>query len=210
MKQMLEELKAIPGVIGGFALNPKKGILANCLPAMFKAEKLIEVSRQLLKIYSATRMNAQGMQDISLHFDGSVVMLRWVSDQLFLVLICEPQVNTNMLSMSVSLAAEELQSQADAVPVAEPAAAAASVGTPESIRSSGPLAAPLKKVEEALAGIMGPMAEMIMEDAIHEWFSSGKVSFDSLASLVKILCREIGDAHKVQQFQTQIGPYGQI
>jgi hypothetical protein len=212
MKQVLEELKTVPGVVGAFALDPKKGLLANAMPGVFKPDKLLEVSRQLLKIYSTTRMNFQGMQDISLHFDGSLLMLRWVSDQLFLALVCEPQVNTNMLGMSLNLAVEEMQARPTAAaPVAAAAFAEAPSGnSPEEIRNSGTLAAPLKKVEEVLSGIMGPMADMILEDAIDEWSRTGKASYETFSSLVKIICREVGDAQKAQEFQTLIGPYGRI
>jgi hypothetical protein len=207
MKQMLNELKSTPGVLGAFVLHPKKGIVANCLPG-FKPDKMIEVSRQLLRIYTATQMNSQGMQDVRLHFDGSIVMLRWVSEQLFLVIFCEPRVNTNMISMSANLVAEELRGGVEFPSSAEPGQGRAV--TPESIRDSGPLATSLQKVEEALAGIMGPMAEMILEEAIEEWIRTSRASLETFSSLVKILCREIGDTQRAKLFQDQIRPFIQI
>lgn len=209
MQQMLEEFKTIPGAMGGFALHPKQGILANSLPPMFQKDKLLEVSRELLKISTAMQMGSLNMQDISLHFDGSMVMMRRISDQLFLVLICEPQANAGVVGMSLSLAVEGLRArQGKRTPVPNPKEDRAE--TPESIRASGPLVEPLEKLEEGLAVVMGPMAGMILDEAVEEWFESGTVSFEALSCLVRILCREIGDARKVQQFQAQIGPYGQL
>jgi hypothetical protein len=209
MKQIFEEIKAIPGVLGVFSLHAKKGILHCSVPPLFKPEKLLEVSRQLLKIYTVTRMNLKAMQDISLHFDGSVLVLRQLTDLLFLVVICEPQVNFNMLSMSLSLVAEELPSEFARAENPPPQPAATSPKALKEIRQAGPLVAPLKKIEDALSQLMGPVAGLILEEAIEEWFSSGNASFEGLPSLVGVLSREMGDPQKVQEFQDLIGPYGQ-
>jgi hypothetical protein len=208
MKKMLNELKSTPGVLGAFVLHSKKGIVANCLPGVFKPDKMIEVSRQLLRIYTATQMNSQGILDVRLHFDGSIVMLRWVSEQLFLVIFCEPRVNTNMISMSANLVAEELRGDVEFPRFAESGYGRAV--TPERIRNSGPLATPLLKVEEALAGIMGPVAGMILEEAVEEWIRTGRASLETFPFLVKILCREIGDAQRVKLFQDRIRLFIQI
>jgi len=216
LKQTLEELASVPGVHGGYLLHPKQGIGVNLLPATFTREKLAEVSRQLLKIFAASRMNFKSMKDLSLHFDGLVLYLRQISEQLFLVAICAPTVNTNVLSMSVSLAIEELAQQETSaeqqqisapVPVASPSPAEPKL-TAENVRESGPLAAPLDSLEEALSAVMGPMAEMIMEDAISDWFQAGQASFESLPALIRILCGEIGDTDKVARFQSSLGQYG--
>jgi len=209
MNRIFEEIKAVPGVLGVFALHAKKGILQSAVPPLFKAEKLLEVSRQLLKIYTVTRMNLKAMQDISLHFDGSVLVLRQISDLLFLVVIGEPQVNTNMLSMSLSLAAEDLPADLPtaAAPVPPPAANAAR--SLEEIRNSGTLTAPLRKVEEVLSQVMGPVAGLILEESLEEWLRSGSASFEGLPKLVTILNRELADPEKVREFQDLLGPYGQ-
>lgn len=209
MKQIFDEIKTVPGVIGVFALHAKKGVLQSAVPTVFKADKLLEVSRQLLKIYSVTRMNLGAMQDIHLHFDGSVLVLRQISDLMFLVVICDPQVNIHMLGMSLSLAADEMASNLSAAEPVKPQQAEPAPKTLEELRGSGPLAAPLQKIEAALAQLMGPVAEMILDEAFEEWSQSGKMSFESLPKLVRILSRELGDPQKVKDFLKIIAPYGQ-
>jgi len=197
MNRIFEEIKAVPGVLGVFALHAKKGILQSAVPPLFKTEKLLEVSRQLLKIYTVTRMNLKAMQDISLHFDGSVLVLR------------QSQVNTNMLSMSLSLAAEDLPAELPRPETAGAQPAVAAAKSPDEIRKTGPLMAPLQKIEEALSQLMGPVAGLILDEALEEWGRSGSASFEGLPKLVTILSREMGDPEKVQDFQGLLGPYGQ-
>jgi len=204
MKQIFEEIKFVPGVLGVFVLHAKKGILGSSVPVVFKPEKLLEISRQLLKIYSVTRMNLKPMQDIALYFDGSVLVLRKVSELVFLVVICEPQVNTNMLNMSVGLAGEELLSKLNIPETAQ--TGAPTPKTLDEVRASAPLVPSLQRIEDNLATLMGPVAELVLDEALNEWFRGGGNSVDHLPRLVTILCREISDPDKCREFQAAIKP----
>ena len=82
MDNLLEELKVIPGVVGGYFIHPQKGVLASNMPSMFKQEKIIEISKQLIKIYSAGRMNFSDISETIINYEEMVLIAKLVSPQL--------------------------------------------------------------------------------------------------------------------------------
>jgi len=49
MQQALNDLKAIPGVVGAAIFHAQQGVLANNLPSIFKQEKLAGIGKLLNK-----------------------------------------------------------------------------------------------------------------------------------------------------------------
>ncbi len=210
MNKLLDELKAVPGVVGGFVLHQREGILVNNLPSFFKESRLLEIGKKLQKIWSAGRMSFPDVSEASLFYEESVLILRAVGEQLFLVLVCEPSINTNMLSMSINLALEDLETlepppaaAAFEESVAEPLVAAADPGE----LLSGPLAEVLERLQGGLAGVMGPMAELIFEEALEQWCAAGRTTREELPALVEIITAEIGDEQKSERFAALARPH---
>ena len=88
MKQVIEELKAIPGVVGGCIFDSRKGIIANNLPPIFKEAKLSNIGKLLSKMYASGKNNFSDITEISLYYEESVVIVREASANMFLIAIC--------------------------------------------------------------------------------------------------------------------------
>lgn len=207
MENLLEELKTIPGVVGGYFISQKKGFLASNMPALFKEPKLLEVSQQLAKIYSAGRMNFPGISEALLHFEEMVLVVKMVSPQLYLMVFCDSEVNTNMLAMSINLSLEslpEIDEQLQTISQPETVSTAAAEMTVESVMESPDLAEPLQQMAQGLAQVMGPMSELIFEESLQEWLNSGPVAVDKMPGLLKIIKEEIGDPQKSKEYQSLV------
>ncbi|MCF6179574.1 MAG: hypothetical protein L3J63_09340 [Geopsychrobacter sp.] len=210
MKQAIDELKAIPGVVGACLFGAQEGLIQSNLPGIFKPEKLTEVGKQLTKLLVAGRLSFSDLSDLSLHYDESVVIARELRKGLTVFVICDPSFNHNLLTMSLNLLQEEMRGQVDvqrsgfaedstprpAVPLASPPVA----GTVDA--DLEPLLAELRAL---LAKVLGPMAAIIFDEVREQWAVQGAVA-SRVNELVKLLHVEIGDADKIKTFEALSAP----
>lgn len=211
MKQVLEEVKAIPGVVGGFVFNSRKGVAANNLPPVFKEAKLLNIGKMLSKMYLSGKTNFSDITEISLYYEESIVIVREAAPELFLIVISDPSVNLNLLTMSLNLIMDDFNTltELDLGPIQGEKAASApkKTVTAEEVLQSGPMSGDLNSMRAALAKVMGPMAKIIFTDALNEWLQSDTPSYAALEHLVVILEREINDSDKSAYYRELILPY---
>jgi len=208
MKEIIDDLKDLSGVLGACMYHGQKGVLEANLPAIFSVDKLSEIGKILIKIQAAGRMNFHDLTDVTLQYDESVILVRELEKNLIVFLLCDPDFNQNLVAMSLNLLQQELKNQQ--VPLAE----------------SGPVTAPPKKDEVQatvkaiseevvpilaemkahLPKIMGPMADIIFEETVDIWKEQGNSTVSELSSLVKLLAEEIGSADKIISYKEMIAP----
>lgn len=212
MKQAIDELKAIPGVVGACLFGSQDGLLQCNLPGMFKPEKLTAVGQQLAKLLAAGRVSLKDVQDLSLHYDESVVISRELRKGLIVFAICDPSFNHNLLTMSLNLLQDELREQSE-TPDVHSAATASPVAVDNRAASVAASAAPqdetlqLKpQLKEALAKVMGPMAAIILDEIYADW-SQAASQADGLPALLTMIRSEINDPQKIAVFDALIGPH---
>ena len=191
MKQAIDELKAIPGVVGACLFGAKEGLLQSNLPGIFKPDKLTAVGKQLTKLLAAGRMSFDDLNDLSLHYDESVVIARELRKGLIVFAICDPSFNHNLLTMSLNLLQEELSDQPDIQ-----AAPAAERGTEDPL---------MAELQTALSKVLGPMAAIIFAEIRQDWLQQGG-SGAQLGELVNMIHREIGDPEKIATFEAITAP----
>ncbi len=200
MKQAIDELKAIPGVVGVCLFSVQKGLLQNNLPGIFKPDRLIAVGKQLAKLLAAGRMSFDDLNDLSLHYDESVIVARELSKGLMIFVICDPSFNHNLLTMSLNLLQEDWHDQstthADLVSVSP----ASSVAEREA--KSDPLMAELKA---ALAKVLGPMAAIIFDEIQQLWLQKGGATAQ-IDDLLEMIHDEIGDSEKIATYKALAAP----
>jgi hypothetical protein len=207
MKLIIDELKSVPGVIGAYLFNLKTGVLASNLPGLFKEEKLVSLGRMLTKMNSAGRRSFPDIVEGTLFFEESAIVLREVSGGTCLIAICDPSFNSNLLTMSINLTLEELKNSGErADPIMQPAAAAApppkaAVPAANQLLADGPLATLLKEMQTLLSKVLGPMAQIVFQDALAEWAACHPPTAVALPQLVELLAREIGEPGRVKSYK---------
>ena len=204
MKQAIDELKAIPGVVGACLFSQQEGLLQSNLPGIFKADKLGAVGKQLAKLVTAGRMSFSDLNDLALHYDESVLIARELRKGLIVFAVCDPSFNQNLLTMSLNLLQEELREQPESAMASEGGKAA----TPAApVAASGEISAELEPAMEglraALTKVLGPMAGIIFEECQQQWASQGG-SLERLPALVTLLNQEIGDSEKIATFESLV------
>ncbi len=217
MNQVIDELKSIPGVIGGFVYDSQKGILANNLPSVFKVPKLEKLGKNLEKIYQNAGKNFSDIMEISLYYEESVLIVRKTVTDVYIVIMGDPSLNINLLTMSLNLVMEEPDAFSEPdIQVEKSFESEVSDETEEKkvnaedLIASGHLAPTLQGMQSCLARIMGPMAEFIFKDAVQEWLKKNKPEKSNLQSLINLINDEIGDPEKILHYKALITPYIQM
>ena len=205
MKHLIDELKAIPGVVGACIYSSRAGLQETNLPGIFKADRLAAVGKQLAKLYAAGRMSFDDLTDVSLHYDESVVVARELQKNLLIFAICDPSFNHNLLSMSFNLLQEEFHNgQFGKAEAAEPVP---SIPSPATAVSASKLDARqlglLEEMKGKLGRVLGPMAGYIFAEVVEVWERQG-ASAERLGSLIELLDKEIADEDKSATYRQLI------
>lgn len=203
MQQLVNDLKSIPGVIGACCFDSKNGLMANSLPSLFKQDRLNNIGKLLAKIVSAGRLNFPDLADLLLSYEETTILCRPLGGNLYLVILCDPGVNMNLLTMSLNLALEDLAVQGDggSVQAATPQAGGQMQTSSESLMENSSLAKPLKTMRELLAKIIGPMAGIVFDDTLAQWCASAPPGKNGLPRLLDMLNKEIGDDEKAAKYR---------
>lgn len=227
---MLEDLRNIPGIQGGFAYSQQKGIIASNLPKKFCEPVLFKLGAMLSTLYSTGRRGNLTVQEVFISFDeANYVVVESTREDTLLMLLCEPGDDVNgLVLMAVNEVMDELNAMVDRAPnrsdppkqtkldcltEIEAVATATAKGAPAKNSSGddallfGPLADNLRGLEEALAKIVGPMAKIIFVDGLKVWMAQETPSLSVLSKLVDHLCREIEDHDKIAQFRERAYPF---
>lgn len=227
MEHVLDEFKSVQGVTGAYIYNAKGLILANNLPAMFKEAKLLIIGKVLAKLYSAGGLTFPDITDVFLSYEESIVIVREIADKSYLIILSEPTLNMNLVTLTMNLTKDDLKVAIQNVPPApslqsasspapRPAAPAQHIiaeeppkarkTTAKELMENGPLATPLQGMQAALAKIMGPMAKIIFVESVEKWQAICLPSFNNLPKLMEILALEIMDPEKVGHYKELVMP----
>jgi hypothetical protein len=204
MQEIIGELKLLPDVQGGFFFHRKNGMLYKDVPAVHKDSDLNDMGRQLTKIYAARRLNFPDIRDINLYFTGLAMLSRAIDEQCFLVLLCDQNVNSSTLSVSVRLAIEE-HGEALTLAAQEPVSGDLTKGTAQPLSPQqaldGPLKRPLAEIQHTLIDLMGPMAEFVYEENLEKWIARGPIGVNQLPELIELIASDMPDVKKSKDFK---------
>jgi len=191
MAEIIEELKDIPGVLGACLFHGQKGLVQTNMPADFTADKLTEVGKLLMKIQSAGRMNFPDLNDLSMHYEDSVILGRELEENLMVFTLCTPSYNQNLVTTTLNLLQQKRIS-----PKASESAGTKNEKMPQV----------LDELKAHLPKILGPMASIIFDEAVETWEEQGNSSIDNINSLLLLINEEIGDEGKIAYYANMIAP----
>lgn len=206
MQAIIDDLKDLPGVLGACLYHGQRGPLETNLPAIFTADKLVKISKLLMKIHAAGRMNFQDLTDLSLQYDESVILVRELEDNLIIFTLCDPGFNQNLVTMSLNLLQQELKNQPFQVGDSPSVTADPPPVTDVSTGPSEEVSRAMEAMKSHLPKIMGPMADIIFDEAVETWKKQGKYTVGDLDLLVQMLAEEIENADKITNYKEMIKP----
>lgn len=206
MKQVIDELKTMPGVIGCCIYSPLDGVNISNLPAVFKPERLAAIGEQLFRLHSAGNKSLRDLNNISIFYDEAVIVTRLLKNNLLLFSICDPGVNQNLLSISFNLLQEDTGTTTDSNPV-KPIAQQPVPTAPKipDIHSALPFYL-LQEMKAQLGKVLGPMAGFIFEEAVDSWKQQTDPDKVGVEGLIELLNKEISVPKKITQYRELIEP----
>jgi hypothetical protein len=206
MQNLLNEVSSLFGVIGTCIFDKKEGVL--CGEAREKlADGLREtVGAHLVRLFQLGTMSGLDIKTAQFFFDRYAVIGLPFQASSVLIILCDPQtdyptVTDAALRLATKMGGEPLAPAA--VPLEE-----VQFEEAEEISDKGlypaQLQAMLCRIEQALAGAIGPVAGMVMQDYIDRWQQNGPAVPARIAELTDLLVEEIGDPEAAQDFVAKI------
>jgi predicted regulator of Ras-like GTPase activity (Roadblock/LC7/MglB family) len=134
MKDILQHINSVDGVIGSALFSHKGDVLAHALPALIDAASIKKASSLNMECIHALQV-AQTLELLDLRYaDGRILVKTFPSAMLFL--LCTNNINLQVLSITLNLAAKRLESKlkSEAAVAAEQSAIEESKANDEQLR----------------------------------------------------------------------------
>lgn len=213
MESILHELATVQGLTGAYIYQSPGTLLQNILPPVFKPARLLNMGKALAKIHGAGALHFPDLSDVVLNFDESTVITRSIAEKTWLIILGEPDLNVNMVSLSVNLLLDDFKDSLEQAARSGPAGAAAPEApapaaqppvapptSPRELMEVGPLAPDLQAMQTALAKVVGPMAKIIFAECLEKWLQRNPPSRERLPGLAELVVREIGEPDKATKY----------
>jgi predicted regulator of Ras-like GTPase activity (Roadblock/LC7/MglB family) len=108
MQSVLQSLNSISGVKGGLLTDDTGGVIANSLPDSFSLPTLQAVCTELNFKVLGFQDPTGGTKQFDLRFEHGRIILRSFGN-FYLLLLCEPAINLQLLSLSMNVAVNKLE-----------------------------------------------------------------------------------------------------
>jgi hypothetical protein len=234
MKDLLQEIKMLQGVVGVFVYSSNLGVIAMDVPPTFSEPALDRIGSFVKVFFGNQTTQAQDVMSLEVKNKESLFLYKKIDDGGTLITICDVNVSMPLVNMTTSMLLAELKAAADLitvkpsfaelntvsvkpVPVAAPAQGAgvahASAAAPvpssaidvDKLMKEGPFAAISSKLEDAMARAIGPIGSMIVRDCVVKWVEGGSPSKSRFNELLGLLVKEIGDSQLEAEFKKEVG-----
>ncbi|HZY05749.1 MAG TPA: hypothetical protein VFF02_19840 [Anaeromyxobacteraceae bacterium] len=194
MMEILQQLTAIPGVVGSLACDPRGEILALEFPSVFEESTLKRVAALLADDAGALPSIVRPDGTLELRYTGGRAIVRRFPTGT-LLLVCTSAINPQLLALSLTQCWRRLERFG-----VRPAA----VPPPPSPVAWGPdLEAVRERLLQALLRRIGPIGDMVFAQGWDAWIASGPPSPARLENLVAALAREIDEGEARARFQAE-------
>ncbi|NOQ45093.1 MAG: hypothetical protein GQ559_00190 [Desulfobulbaceae bacterium] len=206
MRKLLQEISVIPGVTGSCIFDKKEGPLCKDLHPDLSEDLLQTVGIHLVRLIQMGKMSGLSVKSVHFRFDKYAVVGLPLGSGSILLTICEAHANCSLVATTAAMLAadmrEELERGVRAPDTGESVAELDEVVLDEIVYAD--LQPLYDRIEQALAGAIGPVAGMIIQDYIHKWKASGPEVPARLSELVSMLTKEIGDPALEQEFTSRV------
>lgn len=203
MDTLLQEITALPKVLGCFIYAGNKGVTRSNMPPIFTDNAIKVMGSLLVRSKQMGSMANLNLEAIDIRYNESMIIARPLDQKTALLTICEPGVNKSLLDMSIDMVINDIRT---ALPSGQQPSANIA-GTKQTPQSGAPLRPILEKINGALANAVGPIAEPVFNDCFKKWASQGPQSKERLPDLAWRICQEIDDKDLESDFMESIKKY---
>ena len=206
MRKLLQEISVIPGVTGSCIFDKKEGPLCKDLHPDLSEDLLQTVGIHLVRLIQMGKMSGLSVKSVHFRFDKYTVVGMPLETGAVLLTICEAHANCSLVATTAAMLAADMRDELESgVHSPETVGSVEDLGEVVLEESADEELQPMyDKIEEALAGAIGPVAGMIIQDYIQKWRSSGPEVPARLSELASMLTKEISDPALEEEFNARI------
>jgi len=205
MRKLLKEISVIPGVTGSCIFDKKDGPLCKDIHPDLSEDLLQTVGIHLVRLIQMGKMSDLDVQSVHFRYDKYTVVGMPLSTGAVLMTICDAHANCSLVATTAAMLAADMREELDRGVVDKVDNGDVDVidVAPDDV-DDGALQVIYEKIEEALAGVIGPVAGIVMQDYLNKWQNDGPEIPARLSELVSKLADEIGDADLAEEFTEKI------
>ncbi len=196
MRQVLQQLADIPGVVGTLAAGPRGELLASAFPPLYDELALHQVAALFSDETSGLRSLAGPDGSLDVRYARGRVMAKPFAGGTVMAL-ATLTADAQLLVLTLEQAARRLDAAPAPTPVAAAAAAPAAEAAPAALQA---LRQPLT---QALVERIGPVGELVFAEAWSAWAGAAPPDASRLQALVEALAREVDDPGERNAFVAQ-------
>jgi hypothetical protein len=205
MRKLLNEISVIPGVKGSCIFDKKEGPLCKDLHPTLSEDLLQTVGIHLVRLIQMGAMSNLSIKSVHFRFDKYTVVGMPLDTGAVLLTICEAHANCSLVATTAAMLVADIREEMESgVHSPEPEEVLEKDAVQVEAASNTELQPLFDKIEDALAGAIGPIAGMIIQDYINKWRAAGPEVPARLSELATMLAREIGDPELEKEFISNV------
>ncbi len=203
MRKLLQEIAVIPGVTGSCIFDKKEGPLCKDLHQDLSERNVQTVGIHLVRLVQMGAMAGLAISSSHFRFDRYTVIGIPLDSDSILMTICDAQANCSLVATTAAMLAsdmrDDLQRDLSSSTTVEPDQDGAAGEEDDTF-----IQVQLDEIEQALAGAIGPVAAVVMQDYLARWRQAGPGTSARVPELAEMLLQEIGNPELARDFSEKI------
>ena len=205
MRKLLQEIAVIPGVTGSCIFDKKEGPLCKDLHQDLSERNVQTVGIHLVRLLQMGSMAGLAITSSHFRFDRYTVIGIPLDSDSILMTICDAQANCSLVATTAAMLAadmrDDLKRDLSSTTTTEPGQEEGAGNEEEDDTFIHVL---LDEIEQALAGAIGPVASVVMQDYLARWQQAGPGTSARVPELADMLLQEIGNPELARKFSEKI------
>jgi predicted regulator of Ras-like GTPase activity (Roadblock/LC7/MglB family) len=203
MKTVLQELAILPGVIGSCISIENTDILASSLPEFFSNTMATDANSNIKRMMQMAKLKGLAPQTMSIRYDKFTILAIPVNEESTLLVLCEPQSNTSLITTTASILIPEIKKKLH-LPQKKKGTAPKTDNSEEAEYINSKTTDALEQIKTALFETVGPAADMVYEDCLLDWTENKPADIGRISELIACISREIDNDELFSEFKSRI------
>jgi len=183
MKLSLNEFKNNDDVIGAFVADGAN-ILISCMPDNYSNTQVNAAIDVCSKSIIGTKIGSFSTKRITYNLQSSILIAQHIGDHVFLFILCHPVKDIPLLDIYINIVADQIQSHL------EEKERKSKLPNLDELKA-GHLGQTMGRVQDWLSNYLGPVASIVIDDALETWIAQGNPDSSHLEGLFLLLDEEL-------------------
>jgi len=205
-QNILENLiESLPDIHGAFIYNNQQGVLDSQDRIATNTLQKQNIGKAFSKVFFMMAVHYNDISNIRFNYKKMTLLGGKFGENDYLIVLCGADISSGITRITVQMALNNLKENDETLTEAQPTISEQPAISPEQLlQADSPLAQPLNDIRHALADQIGPVADILFDDALATWAKEVTPTHDTLNKLVQILVEEIGDSSEGEEFRTLV------